>query len=172
MTDTDIANFEQTLKLRDNKGGQSRKLLAEESNASGGDGVVWPEWISATDRRLLQATAVKADVVVAADGSGDFKTVSAAVEAAPLKSSKRFVIRIKAGVYKENVEVPKKKTNIMFLGDGRTNTIITGSRNVVDGSTTFHSATVGEFIYPSLILFCLQIYFVVINSNSILVILS
>ncbi|KAL9304217.1 hypothetical protein ACSQ67_021480 [Phaseolus vulgaris] len=141
MTDTDIANFEQTTKLRNNNAGQNRKLLAEESNANG-DGVVWPEWISGADRRLLQAAAVNADVVVAADGSGDFKTVSEAVEAAPLKSSKRFVIRIKAGVYRENVEVPKKKTNIMFLGDGRTSTIITASRNVVDGSTTFHSATV------------------------------
>ncbi|KAF7813964.1 pectinesterase [Senna tora] len=46
------------------------------------------------------------------------------------------------GVYRENVEVPKTKTYLMFVGDGRTNTIITGSRNVVDGSTTFNSATV------------------------------
>ncbi|XP_039054126.1 pectinesterase-like [Hibiscus syriacus] len=46
------------------------------------------------------------------------------------------------GVYRENVDIPKKKTNVMFIGDGRTRTIITGSRNVVDGSTTFHSATV------------------------------
>jgi pectinesterase len=115
--------------------------------------VQWPEWISAGDRRLLQGAVVKADVVVAADGSGNFKTVSEAVAAAPLKSSKRFVIKIKAGVYKENVDVPKKVTNIMFLGDGRTNTIITGSRNVVDGSTTFHSATVGKFFFTSLSFF-------------------
>jgi hypothetical protein len=46
-------------------------------------------------------------------------------------------------VYRENVDVAKKKKNIMFLGDGRTSTIITASRNVVDGSTTFNSATVG-----------------------------
>ncbi|KAL1532941.1 Pectinesterase/pectinesterase inhibitor 3, variant 2 [Salvia divinorum] len=49
---------------------------------------------------------------------------------------------IKAGVYRENVEIPKKKTNLMFVGDGQTTTIITASRNVVDGSTTFNSATV------------------------------
>ncbi|TKY64193.1 Pectinesterase/pectinesterase inhibitor U1 [Spatholobus suberectus] len=133
MTDADIATHEYEMRL----GNGNRKLV--ENNAGG---IEWPEWISAADRRLLQAPTVKADVVVAADGSGDFKTVSAAVDAAPLKSSKRFVIRIKAGVYRENVDVPKKKTNIMFLGDGRTNTIITASRNVVDGSTTFHSATV------------------------------
>ncbi|CAL0307910.1 unnamed protein product [Lupinus luteus] len=142
MTDNDIANYEQKMVVVGNK---NRKLMEEEET-----GVKWPEWISTGDRRLLQATTVRADIVVAADGSGNFKTVSAAVAAAPEKSSKRFVIRIKAGVYRENVEVPKKKTNIMFLGDGRTNTIITGSRNVVDGSTTFHSATVaivgGQFL--------------------------
>lgn len=113
-----------------------RKLVA----AEGG----WPEWLTAGDRRLLQSSTVTPDVVVAADGSGDYKTVAAAVAAAPEKSSKRYVIRIKAGVYRENVEVPKKKTNIMFLGDGRTTTIITASKNVKDGSTTFNSATVGE----------------------------
>ncbi|KAF7136212.1 hypothetical protein RHSIM_Rhsim08G0244800 [Rhododendron simsii] len=129
MTDTDIAN-EIALKgrnLRENEEGGINE---------------WPEWLSAGDRRLLQSTTVTPNVVVAADGSGDYRTVSAAVAAAPEGSSTRYVIRIKAGVYRENVDVPKKKTNLMFLGDGRTTTIITASRNVVDGSTTFNSATV------------------------------
>ncbi|XP_047964878.1 pectinesterase-like [Salvia hispanica] len=103
----------------------------------------WPEWLPAGDRRLLQeSAAVEANVTVAADGSGDYLTVSEAVADAPLKSSRRYVIRIKAGVYRENVVIPKKKTNLMFVGDGRTTTIITASKNVVDGSTTFNSATV------------------------------
>lgn len=130
MTDTDIVAAESLT---------NRKLMEEESG--------WPAWLSAADRRLLQSSDVTPDVVVAADGSGNYKTVSAAVAAAPENSNKRYVIRIKAGVYKENVEVGKKKKNIMFLGDGRTKTIITGSRNVVDGSTTFNSATVGQFNY-------------------------
>ncbi|EHA8591813.1 putative Pectinesterase/pectinesterase inhibitor U1 [Cocos nucifera] len=103
----------------------------------------FPDWMEKKDRRrLLQAAGeVKANVVVAADGSGDYKTVGEAVAAAPAKSTTRWVIRIKTGTYEENVEVPKKKTNLMFIGEGRTTTIITGSRNVMDGSTTFHSAT-------------------------------
>ncbi|XP_028787754.1 pectinesterase [Neltuma alba] len=133
MTDTDVANYERKLGIT-----KSRRLMSATSEG----GVQWPEWMSAADRHLLQATNVKPNVVVAADGSGDFKTVGEAVAAAPEKSKNRYVIKIKAGVYRENVEVSKKKTNIMFLGDGRSNTIITGSRNVVDGSTTFHSATV------------------------------
>uniref|UniRef100_A0A7N0UID5 Pectinesterase n=1 Tax=Kalanchoe fedtschenkoi TaxID=63787 RepID=A0A7N0UID5_KALFE len=123
MTDTDMSGAARV------QGG--RKLSME-----------WPEWMSAGDRKLMQSGTVTPNVVVAADGSGDYKTVSAAVAAAPTKSKTRYVIRIKAGVYRENVDVPKSKTNIMFLGDGRTTTIITASRNVVDGSTTFRSATV------------------------------
>ncbi|XP_022889551.1 pectinesterase-like [Olea europaea var. sylvestris] len=123
MTDTDIAN---EMKM------SGRKLIEDDDS----------RWLSAGDRRLLQSSFVTPDVVVAADGSGNYSTVSEAVAAAPEKSSRRYIIRIKAGVYRENVEVPKKKTNIMFLGDGRSNTVITGSRNVKDGSTTFHSATV------------------------------
>ena len=135
MTDTDIAKEGETM---------NRKLMDERNESE------WPKWLSAGDRKLLQSSSVTPDVVVAADGSGDYKTVSAAVAAAPEKSSKRYIIRIKAGVYRENVDVGKKKTNIMFLGDGRSNTIITGSKNVVDGSTTFHSATVGKFPCVSL----------------------
>ncbi|KAL2933546.1 Pectinesterase 3 [Bienertia sinuspersici] len=102
----------------------------------------WPRWMSSGDKRMLQEGPTKADAVVAADGSGDHRTIAEAVKAAPEKSKKRYVIRIKAGVYKENVDVGKKKMNLMFIGEGRTKTIITGNKNVIDGSTTFHSATV------------------------------
>lgn len=57
---------------------------------------------------------------------------------------RRFVIYIKGGAYVENVEVERKKTNLMFIGDGIGKTIVKASRNVVDGWTTFRSATVGQ----------------------------
>ncbi|KAH9713887.1 Pectinesterase/pectinesterase inhibitor 3 [Citrus sinensis] len=128
MTDTDMMIMRTS---------NNRKLIEETSTVDG-----WPAWLSTGDRRLLQSSSVTPNVVVAADGSGNFKTVAAAVAAAPQGGTKRYIIRIKAGVYRENVEVTKKHKNIMFIGDGRTRTIITGSRNVVDGSTTFKSATV------------------------------
>ncbi|KAL4584485.1 hypothetical protein LXL04_009087 [Taraxacum kok-saghyz] len=127
MTSTDLANERKI---------NGRNLKEEQSN------IVWPEWLSTKDRRLLQSGTVTPDVVVAADGSGDYETVAAAVEAAPSKSKTRYVIRIKSGVYRENVEVPKNKKNIMFMGDGRNDTIITGSLSVKGGTTTFKSATV------------------------------
>ncbi|BAF22534.1 pectinesterase [Oryza sativa Japonica Group] len=100
----------------------------------------FPSWVSASDRRRLQQQ-VAADVVVAKDGSGKFTTVSEAVAAAPNNSETRYVIYIKAGGYFENVEVGSEKTNIMFVGDGTWKTVIKASRNVVDNSTTFRSAT-------------------------------
>ncbi|PON31193.1 Pectinesterase inhibitor domain containing protein [Parasponia andersonii] len=107
----------------------------------------FPTWVKAGDRRLLQALAkdIKADIVVAKDGSGKYKTVKEAVAAVPDKSTSRFVIYVKKGVYKETVEVGKNKKNVMLVGDGMDSTIITGSLNVVDGSTTFNSATIGNY---------------------------
>ena len=137
MTDTDMAI--QRMKM------QNRKLKEEEDSVD--ESIKWPEWLSAGDRRLLQSSSLTPNVVVAADGSGNYKTVSAAVAAAPDNSKTRYIIKIKAGVYRENVEVTKKKKFIMFLGDGRSNTIITGNKNVVDGSTTFKSATVGKSMF-------------------------
>ncbi|XP_056171633.1 pectinesterase-like isoform X2 [Syzygium oleosum] len=104
----------------------------------------FPSWVSPKDRRLLQApvSAIKYNVTVAQDGTGNFTTVSAAVAAAPNASTTRFVIYIKAGAYFENVEVDSKKPMIMFLGDGIGKTWIKGNRSVVDGWTTFRSATV------------------------------
>ncbi|RCV23629.1 hypothetical protein SETIT_5G022500v2, partial [Setaria italica] len=104
----------------------------------------FPRWVRPGDRRLLQAPAsgIKADAVVAKDGSGNFTTVAAAVAAAPTNSRRRYVIYIKAGAYIENVDVGKKHVNLMFVGDGIGKTVIKGSRNVIDGSTTFRSATV------------------------------
>lgn len=106
----------------------------------------FPSWVTHEDRKLLRAegrAAVKANVVVAKDGSGKYKTVAEAVAAAPDKSATRYVIYVKKGVYKENVEIGKSKLNLMVVGDGMDATVITGSLNFVDGTTTFRTATVG-----------------------------
>ncbi|KAF3607636.1 hypothetical protein DY000_02051384 [Brassica cretica] len=48
----------------------------------------------------------------------------------------------KKGLYRENIDMKKKKTNIMLVGDGIGQTIITGDRNFLQGLTTFRTATV------------------------------
>lgn len=107
-----------------------------------------PSWITPGDRKLLQSSAkdIKADLIVAKDGTGNYTKVAAAVAAIPDKSKKRYVIYVKKGTYEENVEVGKKKKKLMIVGDGMETTIITGSLNVANGSTTFKSATLGEYL--------------------------
>ncbi|KAJ6724318.1 PECTINESTERASE [Salix viminalis] len=103
----------------------------------------FPSWILGKDRKILESSVgnVEANVVVAQDGSGDYTTVQEAVNSAPDKSQSQYVIHVKSGIYKENVEVGKNKKNVTIVGDGMDFTILTGSLNVVDGSTTFRSAT-------------------------------
>lgn len=84
--------------------------------------------------------------MVAQDGSGNFRTISEAVAAAKT-GTKRFVIYVKKGVYREYVEIKKSVKNLTLIGDGIDATIVTGSKSNADGFTTFDSATFGEFTY-------------------------
>ncbi|VVA94869.1 unnamed protein product [Arabis nemorensis] len=101
----------------------------------------FPNWVNPTVRRLLQAKNLTPNVTVAADGSGDVRTVNEAVARVPKKGKTRFVIYVKSGTYVENVVMDKNKWNVMIYGDGKTKTIISGSKNFVDGTPTFRTAT-------------------------------
>lgn len=45
--------------------------------------------------------------------------------------------------YDEILKVARKKTNLMFVGDGKGKTIIAGNKSIFDNVTTFHTATFG-----------------------------
>ena len=66
----------------------------------------------------------KANLTVAADGSGDVKTVTEAVEKVPENNRTRFVIFIKKGVYNEQVRIPSNKPYISFIGESAETTRI------------------------------------------------
>jgi pectinesterase len=112
----------------------------------------FPSWVTSKSRRLLESYVgdIKANVIVATDGSGNFKTVAEGVASAPDNGKTIYVIYVKKGTYKENIEIGKKKTNVMLVGDGMDATIITGNLNFIDGTTTFKSATVGMDFSPIL----------------------
>ena len=76
--------------------------------------------------------AAEIKITVAADGSGDFKTVQEAIAAAPEKGAGRTVIRIKAGIYRGPVIVPANKPRVTFLGEGAEKSILTYALNVND----------------------------------------
>ncbi|KAL8055996.1 hypothetical protein ABFX02_04G091100 [Erythranthe guttata] len=113
-----------------------RRLLAVPAVEAG-----FPGWVAARERRLLQEVRPKPDVTVAADGSGDVATINEAVARIPKKNLTKFVIYVRAGEYVENVELVKSMWNVMMYGDGKTATIISGSKNFIDGTPTFSTAT-------------------------------
>ena len=68
-----------------------------------------------------------ADGVVAADGTGQFKTVRAAIDAAPqiTHAGKHWTIFVKAGTYRELVYIQREKRFISVVGEDAEKTIIT-----------------------------------------------
>lgn len=79
---------------------------------------------------------LKADVVVAADGSGDVKTVTEAIAKVPENNQRRFVIHIRSGVYNEQVRIPASKPFITFIGESAQSTRIAFDINNKRAGTT------------------------------------
>ncbi|MFT3787375.1 MAG: pectinesterase family protein [Tepidisphaeraceae bacterium] len=71
-------------------------------------------------------------ITVDADGSGDFRTVQEAIDAAPANNAERTTIRIKPGVYYGCIVVPRSKPNLSFIGENPETTILTYALNVKD----------------------------------------
>ncbi|KAI3803302.1 hypothetical protein L1987_31452 [Smallanthus sonchifolius] len=116
----------------------NRKLLAETGHDD------YPEWVSPNVRRLLQdGRRPTPNVTVAADGTGDVKTIKEALEKVKEKSETMFVIYIKEGVYKEHIVLEKSFWNVMIYGDGKDKSIVSGDRNKVDKINTFDTAPFG-----------------------------
>ncbi|ESW17099.1 hypothetical protein PHAVU_007G210200 [Phaseolus vulgaris] len=100
----------------------------------------YPTWLSAADRRLLAQGAVP-HATVAKDGSGQFKTITDAINSYPKNHQGRFIVYVKAGVYDEYILVDKNKVNLLIYGDGPTKTIITGRKNFAEGTKTMRTST-------------------------------
>jgi hypothetical protein len=77
-----------------------------------------------------------ANLVVAADGSGDFSTVQGAIDSVAANNSSPTTINIKDGTYTEINRV-NGKNDITFIGQDRHQTIITyANNNNINGSST------------------------------------
>jgi pectinesterase len=99
---------------------------------------------------MASGAAVVPNVVVAADGSGNYTTISDAVAHAPRNSPNRYVIHIKAGFYKEYVVIGKDISNLTLARDGVDKTVISGNRSVADHYQTYYSGTVSKYTHASL----------------------
>lgn len=71
--------------------------------------------------------AQTANVTVAADGSGNYKTIQESINAVPQTTSadRRWVIFVKAGTYREIVYVQREKRFVTLVGEDPATTIIT-----------------------------------------------
>lgn len=135
---TDIAKIIKTMPEELKSSGGDTRLLTEDSK--------YPTWMSSPDRKLLGSNnhggaARRPDVVVAQDGSGDYKTINEAVNAIPLKNTKRYIVYVKAGTYNEMVNV--KAQNVFMYGEGPRKTIVTSDKHFPVG--TSDTATFGKY---------------------------
>ena len=64
-------------------------------------------------------------LVVARDGTGEFRNVDDAIEVCRAFMDYHKVIFVKKGVYKEKLIIPSWLTNIEICGEDRDNTVIT-----------------------------------------------
>ena len=76
----------------------------------------------------------KGQIVVAADGSGDYRTVQQAVDHVPDDNNQPVVIHIKRGIYQEQVRVTKRY--LTFRGEDPTNTVLTYRLSALQAGNT------------------------------------
>ncbi|GFY84080.1 plant invertase/pectin methylesterase inhibitor superfamily [Actinidia rufa] len=122
-----------------------RRLLESDVNSPEHSHDLFPKWLGRRERELIDSpsAAIQADIVVSKGGeTGSCKTIAEAIKKAPENSDRRTIIYVKAGTYEEdNLKVGRKKKNLMFIGDGKGKTVITGGKSVADKLTTFHTAS-------------------------------
>ena len=94
-------------------------------------------------------SAVKSiNVIVAADGSGQFTNVQAAIMSVPSGSRTHpVVIRLKPGTYKELIYVQREKHFFSLIGENPATTVIT--YNLQANLTNFDGKPLGTFRTPS-----------------------
>ena len=78
----------------------------------------------------------KADLIVAADGSGTVRTVQDAIDRVPENNKKRFVIFIKKGIYNQQVRIPASKPYISLIGESADTTKLTFNLSNKDAGST------------------------------------
>lgn len=152
---TEIAN---ALSQLNTQGSNSRRLLSNELHVERHSG--FPHWIGEGTRKHLakKSEKIRPDLIVAKDGTGKYKTINEALKDIPENNDKTFVLYIKEGVYEEKVQFNRTMTHLMVVGDGPTKTRITGKLNFIDGTSTFHTATVGMWLrFIGLVCWCFRV---------------
>ncbi|GAU41090.1 hypothetical protein TSUD_139930 [Trifolium subterraneum] len=100
------------------------------------------------DLKLTQAESNKLNISVNPNGSGDFKTITEAINSIPAPNNRRVIVFIATNVYREKIVIPQSLPFVTFLGDATKMPTITGNNKAStigsDGKKlgTLNSATV------------------------------
>jgi pectinesterase len=85
---------------------------------------------TATNASYNVRAGTRTNVVVAADGSGDFKSVQEGIQATATGTANQpVIVRIKPGNYRELIYVQREKRFLHLIGGNPTNTILTYDLN-------------------------------------------
>lgn len=92
---------------------------------------------------VSRAAEYKREITVAQDGSGDFTTITEALEAIRAFMDYRVTVNIRNGVYNEKVVIPAWLHNVDFIGENPDSTIITWADHAnINKMGTFRTYTV------------------------------
>nr|WP_315247096.1 pectinesterase family protein [uncultured Flavobacterium sp.] len=78
-----------------------------------------------TTEKIAKEEVKSYDIVVASDGTADFKTVQEAINSVVVLKQTETKIFIRNGTYKEKLEVSKDKNNITLIGESKEKVILT-----------------------------------------------
>lgn len=81
---------------------------------------------------LTAVSAAASVITVAADGSGMYRTIQAAVAAAPAHATAPVIIDVKPGVYQGQIVIPKDKPFLHLVGENARHTVLTYDHNVFE----------------------------------------
>jgi pectinesterase len=94
----------------------------------------------------IAAETVQYRMVIAQDGSGDFKSIQQAVNHAKAFPDRRIVLYVKNGLYTEKVKIHEWNTELSLIGENREKTVIAYGDHFnkinLDRNSTFYTATV------------------------------
>jgi pectinesterase len=93
----------------------------------------------------VSAPAADHEYVVALDGSGDFCTLQGAVDAVANSDPCRTLIKLKKGIYREQVNIPSSKANMTWLGEDTNTTIVAGYNRELFNSGTANRMMVKNY---------------------------
>lgn len=92
---------------------------------------------------------LKKIIIVSQDGSGQYTTVQAALDAVPLNNKTPITIFVKNGTYKEKLHLDSSKSYVTLTGEDRFNTILTyddHTGKVTSGGKVIDTRTSASFV--------------------------